>query len=138
MASSADAAVWWLRLALGDLLAAQVLLENESVQPRAPAQFAQQAAEKALKAAIASTGSEPGRTHDLVYLALGCHTELRQAFALIDIAVLSAVLAPSRYPSPSDAPIRRDDATRWVVDAHHVVDLVARDCEVDLESLSAA
>jgi HEPN domain-containing protein len=136
--TSADATVWWLRIALGDLRTAQVLLRNASLPPRGSAHFAQQAAEKALKAAIAWTGTEPTRTHDLVYLALRGGSELQRALAPIDIAVLSAVLAPSRYPERSDAPIGRDDAIRWVADAQRVVAVVARHCEVDLESLSAA
>ena len=73
-----------------------------------------------------------------MYLALRGGSELRRALAPIDIAVLSAVLARSRYPERNDAPIGRDDATRWVVDAQRVVEVVARHCDVDLESLSAA
>ena len=129
--------MWWLRVALGDLQTAQVLLQNDSLPPRGPAQFAQQAAEKALKAAIASTGSEPTRTHDLVYLALRCRSELRQALASIEIGVLSAVLARARYPDSTDAPIGRVDATHWVRDAQRIIETVARDCDVQIESLSA-
>lgn len=130
--------MWWLRTAVGDLATAQALVKVESLPARASGQFAQQAAEKALKAAIASSGSEPARTHDLVYLALRCRIELQIALAPIDIAVLSAVLARSRYPGVSDPPIVRQEATRWVADAQHIVGLVARHCQVDLESLSAA
>ena len=130
--------MWWLRTALGDLQTAHVLLKNGSLPPRGPAQFAQQAAEKALKAAIASTGSEPTRTHDLVYLALRCRSELQRDLAPIDVAELSAVLAPARYPGRSDTPIGHADATGWVADAERIVELVARHCAVDLESLSAA
>jgi HEPN domain-containing protein len=136
--SSAEATVWWLRTALGDLAAAQALVKIDSLPARASGQWAQQAAEKALKAAITSTGSEPTRTHDLVYLALRCRPELRRDLAPIDVAVLSAVLARSRYPSVSDAPIARDEATRWVADAQRIVRLVARHCKVDLDTLSAA
>jgi len=130
--------VWWLRTAVGDLQAAQVLLRNESLRPRGSAQFAQQAAEKALKAAIASTGAEPARTHDLVYLARRCRSELQRDIGPIDMAMLSAVLAASRYPVRTDPPINHVDATGWVADAERIVALVAHHCEVDLESLSAA
>jgi len=136
--SSAEATAWWLRTALGDLATAQALIKIDSLPARASGQFAQQAAEKALKAAIVSTGVEPTRTHDLVFLALRCRTELQRAIAPIDVDVLSAVLARSRYPGVSDAPISRDDATGWVADAQTIVSLVARHCEVDLESLSPA
>ena len=136
--SSAEATAWWLRTALGDLATAQALIEIDSLPARTSGQFAQQAAEKALKAAIVSTGVEPSRTHDLVFLALRCRPELQRAIALIDVAALSAVLARSRYPSVSDAPISREDATGWMGDAQTIVALVARHCEVDLETLSPA
>jgi HEPN domain-containing protein len=135
--SSAEATVWWLRTALGDLATAQALVQIDSVPARASGQFAQQAAEKALKAAIASTGTEPAWTHDLVYLALRCRSDLRRDLAPIDVVVLSAALARSRYPDLGDAPIARAEATRWVGDAQRIVGLVARHCNVDLASLSA-
>lgn len=135
---STDAAMWWLSTALGDLRTAQALLDETSVLPRASAQFAHQAAEKALKAAIASTGAEPTRTHDLVYLSLRAGRDLELALAAIDIATLSAVLARSRYPTHTDPPIGPDDAGRWVESASHVVATCARHCKVPLESLAAA
>ena len=119
-------------------MAAQALIPIGSVPARASGQFAHQAAEKALKAAIASTGAEPARTHDLLYLALRCPSDLQRDLARVDVGVLSAVLARSRYPSLGDAPIDRVDATRWVLDAERVVGLVALHCRVDLASLSAA
>jgi HEPN domain-containing protein len=131
----ADAAVWWLRTALGNLRTAQALLMDTSLPPRESAQFAQGAAERALKAAIALSGSEPTRTHDLVYLAACGGSDLQRALASVDVAELSAVLARSRYPARNDEPIGRDDASRWVADAKQVV---ARHCELDLEALSAA
>lgn len=134
----ADAATWWLRTALGDLRTAQALLGDTSLPSRASAQFAHQAAEKALKAAIASTGAEPTRTHDLVYLALRAGRDLELALAPIDIATLSAVLARSRYPTHDDPPIGPDDAIRWVDSASQVVATCARHCKVAMESLTAA
>lgn len=129
--------MWWLRTALGDLATARALIRVDSVPARASGQFAQHAAEKALKAAIAATGTEPARTHDLVYLALRCQSDLQLDLAPIDVGVLSAVLARSRYPSPGDAPIARIEATRWVSEAERIVELVARHCDVDLATLSA-
>lgn len=93
---------------------------------------------EALKAAIASTGAEPTRTHDLVYLALRAGRDLELALAPIDIATLSAVLARSRYPTHNDPAIGPDDAIRWVHSASQVVATCARHCKVPLESLSAA
>ena len=54
-----EAALWWLRTAIGDLAAARALLAVTAVAPRQAAYLAQQAAEKALKATIAFQGDEP-------------------------------------------------------------------------------
>ena len=137
MTSSAEATGWWLRTALGDLAAAQALVAIASVPARASGQFAHQAAEKALKAAIASMGVEPARTHDLVYLALRCRADLRRDLAPVDVGEPSAVLARSRYPGFGDALIARNEAVRWVSDATRIVELVASHCDLDLGSLKA-
>jgi len=67
-AMPAEAAVWWLRTALGDLAAARALVDVPGVVPREVAYLARQATEKALKATIALQGIEPPSTHDLLFL----------------------------------------------------------------------
>lgn len=131
------AAWWWLRVAVGDLAVARSLLGTASVPARGAAQFAQQAAEKALKAAIASTGVEPTRTHDLVFLTLCCDAELQRTLARIDVAVLSAVLSRSRYPEIDDPPINHDQATQWTADARDVVAAAAHHLDIKIDSLRA-
>lgn len=59
----------WLQLAQDDLAGAAVLLRSSALHSRLCGYFCQQAAEKALKGAIALTGSTPDRIHDLVELA---------------------------------------------------------------------
>lgn len=134
----ADSAAWWLRTAVGDLAAARTLLGTTSVPARGAAQFAQQAAEKALKAAIASTGEEPTRTHDLVFLILRCDTDVQRTLALVDIADLSAVLSRSRYPEIDDPPISREQATGWLADAQEIIAVAAAHLGVKTEPVSTA
>ncbi len=108
MANSAEAAAWWLRTALGDLHAARVLSDADGVPARVAVHLAHQAAEKSLKAVIASGGAEPARTHDLVFLHLRCPTDVQLAMAHIDIVALSAALSVARHPPIDEPPI--DDA----------------------------
>jgi HEPN domain-containing protein len=118
-----DAAVWWLRLALGDLAAARQLLMAEGVAPRQVAYLAQQAAEKGLKATIALEGREPPLTHDLIFLIARCPQEVRQVD--IDIAALSVAQTAARYPDPEDLPYDRDEAALLVTDATRLLGAVA-------------
>ena len=128
---------WRLRTALGDLAAGRVLLETGST-PRGAAQFAHQAAEKALKAEIAAAGATPPRTHDLVFLVLRCGKPAREDLAGVDVVALSAILSAARYPHPDDAPLRSDQVRQWIADAQTIITVVARHLDVDLASLSAA
>jgi HEPN domain-containing protein len=123
---------------VGDLAAARSLLGTTSAPARGAAQFAHQAAEKALKAAIASTGEEPTRTHDLVYLTLRCDSDVQRTLARVDIAVLSAVLSRSRYPETDDPPISRDEAAGWLADAREIIAAAGSHLDIEIDSLPAA
>lgn len=138
MTPPAESGLWWLRTAFGDLATARILVQAGTAQPRNVAQFAHQSAEKALKAAIASTGETPARTHDLVYLALRCEPEVRRALASIDVVELAAVLSRSRYPEPGDPPISRVNATKWLADAADIFAIAAGHLGVDTDALVAA
>ena len=58
----------WVRLARGDISALRSLLDDELIQHAAF--WAQQAAEKAFKAALVDAGLQPPRIHDLRELSL--------------------------------------------------------------------
>src|SRR5258705_6118642 len=60
---------YWLGLATEDLVCATAILDIGQAQPRHSVGLAAQAAEKALKAAVASVGVAPARRYDLVSLA---------------------------------------------------------------------
>jgi HEPN domain-containing protein len=119
-----EAAVWWLRLALGDLAAARGLLMADGVAPRQAAYLAQQAAEKALKATIALEGTEPPPTHDLIFLIARCPQESGLREVGVDIVALSAAQTAARYPDPEDPPYDHDESELLVEDATRLLDAV--------------
>ncbi len=103
------AAAWWLRLALGDLRVAKAILANPELAPRAAAFSLQQAAEKALKAAIARDGQDPPRIHDLVALARLIRTPVSALPTLEQLAQARDATEGARYPEPGEP--EYDDAT---------------------------
>jgi HEPN domain-containing protein len=119
-----DAAIWWFRLALGDLAAARGLLTAEGVAPRQAAYLAQQAAEKALKATIALEGGEPPVTHDLMFLIARCPLEAGLRQVDVDIVALSDAQTAARYPDPEDTPYDHDESALLVRDAARLLGAV--------------
>jgi len=109
---STDYAVWWLRIALGDLLTAAAILGDPALPPRETAELAQQAAEKALKAAIALDGTEPPRTHDLILLAQRVPDGVRITDLAVDLVALSAAFPGARYPDPLEPPYEHPEVLR--------------------------
>ena len=119
------AARLWMSLAIGDLEAAQTMLEaGTAAAVRIAAQHAQQAAEKAMKAAIAIAGPEPTRTHDLVALARRVPDDVGIAQLGVDLDRLSAALAAGRYLDPADPPYTTDEAAVLVHAARSITDAV--------------
>ena len=114
----------WFQIALGDLAGARKLALDTELPPRLAATFAQQAAEKALKAVIASARVDPPKTHDLVLLALVVRGHGLSVPAGVDLALLGDALRSGRYPDPTEAPIGRSVAVDLVDAAQAVVDLV--------------
>jgi HEPN domain-containing protein len=92
---------YWLGLATEDLACAIALLDMQSAQPRHGVGLAAQAAEKALKAAVAAIGVEPSRTHDLVALAHRSAAILRVTVTEHDLRRLSDAHEQARYPASS-------------------------------------
>ena len=90
-------ALLWLAYALGDLEAARSQ-PGRRVRPRIVANLAQQAAEKALKAALVLDGTDPPRVHDLDDLRNRLTTRWRVKRRFPDLARLSRYASESRYP----------------------------------------
>lgn len=116
-----EAALWWLRTAIGDLAAARVLLAVAAVPPRQAAYLAQQAAEKAFKATIALQGDEPPLTHDLLFLLQRSPDDAALRGVLVDVVALSGAQAVARYPQPDEPPYDLEEAEELVADASRLV-----------------
>lgn len=128
MSSTSDrdpaSAAWWLRVALGDLRAARAILGDPAAPPRAAAAFAQQAAEKALKGAIAYAGTDPPRTHDLVALWALLRARGMNIAEPTDLALLSEAGRGARYPDPDEPPYERSAAGPLIEGAEAVVEAI--------------
>lgn len=124
MTPSGDIAVWWIRTAIGDLADARAIAAAEGAPLRGAAYHAQQAAEKALKAAISFGGVDPPRIHDLALLASGLSGLFDASDVLPDLTRLSAVVITARYPDPDDPPYDLDEVERLLVDAEAVLGAV--------------
>lgn len=137
MSAAAEArgeeAARWLRYAREDLVAAQDAGHDAALAPRHRCMLAQQAAEKALKAALIVLDVDPPRTHNLQLLADLLPADWSVHAASADLARLSLWIVESRYPGDwPDA--SKSDADIAASDAAVVVDAVAADIEHDLEA----
>ena len=92
---------YWLTLATEDLAGATTILALDGTEPRHSVGLAAQAAEKALKAAVAATGVEPPWTHDLVALAHRSRAIVRITVSEHDLRRLSDAHEQARYPESS-------------------------------------
>ena len=121
-----DEALRWLRFAREDLAVAERLLRFPDAVPRHICWLAQQAAEKALKAALILEGVEFPYRHDLDAL----RNLLPDGWAVKrehpDLAELTVWAVEARYPG--DWPeATREDAQQAVAQARGVLDSVVRD-----------
>ena len=118
-----QAALHWLSIALGDLRAAELILEGD-LPLRTAAGHAQQAAEKALKGALALDGRDPPRIHDLAALALAVGLDFRDSLEHIDLDGLTEGGAAGRYPGLDDEPYVLSEAEALVGDARMIIERV--------------
>lgn len=89
----------WLRYAEEDLITAETLLKQLHVPPRQACWFAQQSAEKALKAVLIFLKIDFPRTHDLNVLRNLVHNSWQLNTTHPDLASLTEWAAEARYPS---------------------------------------
>lgn len=89
----------WLRYAEEDLTTAETILEHPHVPPRQSCWWAQQSAEKALKAVLIFLEVDFPRTHDLNVLRNLVSDGWQLETAHPDLASLTGWAAEARYPS---------------------------------------
>lgn len=118
-----DGARRWLRFAHEDLTTAARLGGSMDAVPRHVCWLAQQAAEKALKAALIAAGIQPPRVHDLDKLWERLPREWNLKATLPELAELSEWAIESRYPGDWPEP-SWEDAQRAIADARTVCDMV--------------
>lgn len=103
-----------LALARADFAAAQVLQDAEGVSDSSTGFHAQQAVEKALKAAIATRGAEFPFTHNLGLLMQLCEDEgLELPETLAESDRLTPYGATLRYGLGDPGTVKPADALRW-------------------------
>ena len=120
-------AVTWLGYALGDLEAARSQ-PGRHVRPRIVAFNAQQAAEKALKAALTLSGIDVPKTHDLDDLRRRLSPDWRVKRRPADLSSLSDLAVDSRYPEDI-APVTPLQSATTVRQAIAIVRHVREDFE---------
>lgn len=122
---------YWMDLARGELGVARDIVTNPDHPPRMAIGHAHQAVEKALKARIASLGSDPPRTHDLVALArrIGSTTILEVDNA--SLGALSDAHNESRDPTYRAPSYDRDEAAEFVAIAVTIVSQIERELGQD-------
>lgn len=109
----------WIRYSREDLSAARALLLHEEGSARGVVSMAQQAAEKAIKAAMISERTEVPRSHDLRSLRGLVRRTLAASIDDETLEWLTWIGAGSRYPDldrvPSDADAQRAFAVAEIV-----------------------
>ena len=127
MVAPETSAAEWLRRAHTDLQVAQVLLRDGKV-PAWPVGFhLQQAAEKALKAALVHAGRTPPRTHDLQYLVTAAAALAPSLSPWADhLLGLDDFSVAQRYPSMDEPSLDIDQAYARVMALLEEVERVCR------------
>ena len=114
-------AAYWMEIARGDLAAAWCIAGDPGAPARIAANLAQQAAEKALKALIASSQGEPPRSHDLVRLAQLNTGGVRLRVSTDELRLLTEAHVQGRYPDPIDPTYDQEQANALIAIATNVV-----------------
>jgi HEPN domain-containing protein len=118
MADKADLAKQLLGLAREDLAAAKALAEADGVSASKSGFNAQQAVEKALKAALATQGEDFPFTHDIALLIELCEDHgLQLPAVLLEADQLTPYAAALRYGLGDPAAVDPEDALRWAAQA---------------------
>ncbi|RKU18137.1 HEPN domain-containing protein [Candidatus Poribacteria bacterium] len=101
----------WLRHAEEDLTTAEICLGHTHVPPRQSCWCAQQAAEKALKAALIFLQIDFQRTHDLNVLRDLLPENWQLKTALPNLSDLNRWAIEARYPEEGQEPAQTDAST---------------------------
>ena len=121
-----EEALRWLKFAMEDLRQAEILVKSEEATPRHACWLAQQAAEKALKAALVLEGISFPFRHNLNALRDLLPAGWGVKVHYPDLSQLTVWAIEACYPG--DWPeATREDADRAVLEARGVLDSVVED-----------
>jgi HEPN domain-containing protein len=112
----------WMRYAREELSLAKVIASDTDSPARLVCWHSQQAAEKALKAALIVSGIAYPRTHNLVALRALLPMSLSKHMDVSELAELTQWGTESRYPGDWDEP-SAEDAAAMIAAAEGVVDV---------------
>jgi len=117
----------WLGYAIEDLTAARALTTIAGVSPRMACYMSQQAAEKALKAALVLAAVPVPRTHDLPTLVKLVPAGWAVALPASDLVDLTGWAVAARYPDVAADEATAIDAHASIATAHRVVEATRAD-----------
>lgn len=115
----------WILFAREDLRAAEAQLGSDEFVPRHSCFLAQQAAEKAIKAALIHQGIDFPYRHDLEHLYLILPAELQFDRTAVDLEALTTWVVVARYPGDLSIP-SIDDARAAIRDASYILESIER------------
>jgi HEPN domain-containing protein len=121
-----DVALRWLRWAEEDLEVARHIAAGTSLVPRGACAWAQQAAEKAIKALLVDRDVDPPKHHDLDRLTDRLPDDDRIDLMAIDLPELTRWAIEGRYPDDLDEATTAD-ALRAIALSERVLDLAIRE-----------
>jgi len=105
-------------------MAARALANDKALPPRFALSHAQQAAEKALKAAIAFAGTDPPRTHDLPALSAILRAHGLTIDKGVDLQDLTDGLRVGRYPDSEEPAMERSEVAALLASSQSILDIV--------------
>ncbi|MGH2707928.1 MAG: HEPN domain-containing protein [Actinomycetota bacterium] len=94
----------WIRWAREDLVLAECAHADKDAVPRGACAWAQQCAEKTLKAVIVAQGIDPPKTHNLLTLEQLMPDSVKTALVDLDLEELTRWSIQGRYPGISRRP----------------------------------
>jgi HEPN domain-containing protein len=126
-----DEALRWFSFAREDLATARACFEQPEIPARQSCYFAQQAAEKAIKALLIANGGQVPRSHDLDFLRNKLPPGARLHSTHPSLSDLTEWVVGARYPDAYDA-ATDGDAAKALETASEVLASI----QLDLESLA--
>lgn len=118
----------WLRWANEDLVAAGHNAADAEIAPRVACGLAQQAAEKAIKALLVASDTDPPKSHNLLHLTRMLAEERARLLLEVDLEELTRWAIEGRYPEDLDE-ATSTDAIRAVELARQIIALAHRALE---------